>query len=51
MLHPAIESADTGSIHGISLVTNYRGQFAAEIRRSGLDALIQRLESESSALG
>ena len=38
------------TVDGISLVTNYRGQFAAEIRRSGLDALIQRLESESTAL-
>jgi len=37
------------TVDGISLVTNYRGQFAAEIRRNGLDALIQRLESESNA--
>lgn len=37
------------TVDGISLVTNYRGQFAAEIRRDGLDALIQRLESESKA--
>ncbi|HEU4708824.1 MAG TPA: ABC transporter substrate-binding protein [Methylophilaceae bacterium] len=30
-------------IEGVSLVTNYRGQFGEEIRRSGLDGLIQKL--------
>lgn len=34
------------TVEGVSLVTNYRGQFAAEIRRNGLDALIARLEKE-----
>lgn len=39
------------TVEGVSLVTNYRGQFAAEIRRNGLESLIKRLESEQSALG
>lgn len=30
-------------IEGVSLVTNYRGQFSSEINRSGLDGLIQKL--------
>lgn len=30
-------------IEGVSLVTNYRGQFGDEIRRSGMDGLIQKL--------
>ena len=34
------------TVEGVSLVNNYRGQFAAEIRRNGLDALITRLEKE-----
>lgn len=34
------------TVEGVSLVNNYRGQFAAEIRRNGLDALITRLEQE-----
>lgn len=34
------------TVEGVSLVTNYRGQFAAEIRRNGLDALIARLEQD-----
>lgn len=34
------------TVEGVSLVTNYRGQFAAEIRRNGLDSLISRLEQE-----
>lgn len=33
-------------IEGISYVTNYRNQVAAEIKSSGLDSLIQRLESQ-----
>lgn len=36
------------SIEGISLAVNFRGQFSAEIKRSGLDALISRLESASA---
>lgn len=31
------------TIEGISLVTNYRGQFSTEIRQSGMDGLIQKL--------
>ncbi|HET6546280.1 MAG TPA: ABC transporter substrate-binding protein [Rhodanobacteraceae bacterium] len=33
-------------IEGISYVTNYRNQVAAEIRKSSLDALITRLETQ-----
>ncbi|MEQ1440055.1 ABC transporter substrate-binding protein [Fontimonas sp. SYSU GA230001] len=36
------------AIEGISLAVNFRGQFAAEIKRGGLDALIARLESSGS---
>lgn len=32
-------------VDNISLVTNYRGSFSSEIRKNGLDALIERLES------
>ncbi|WJW74848.1 ABC transporter substrate-binding protein [Thiohalobacter sp. IOR34] len=35
---------DDISIDGISLVSNYRSTFAAEIRQHGLDGLIARLE-------
>lgn len=42
-------------IEGVSLVTNYRGQFAAEVKQSGMDGLIQRLADKnkqpSSAAG
>ncbi|GBG15351.1 phospholipid transport system substrate-binding protein [Novimethylophilus kurashikiensis] len=31
------------AIEGVSLVTNYRGQFANEIKSGGMDGLIQRL--------
>lgn len=31
------------TIEGVSLVTNYRGQFANEIRQGGVDSLIQKL--------
>lgn len=34
-------------IEGVSLVTNYRGQFGEEIRRSGLDGLIQKLTEKN----
>ena len=30
-------------IEGVSLVTNYRSQFSSEIRRNGMDALINKL--------
>ena len=36
-------------IEGISYVTNYRNQVAAEIQKSSLDALTQRLESQGAA--
>jgi len=35
-------------IEGISYVTNYRNQVAAEIAKSGLDALTARLESQGA---
>ena len=35
-------------IEGISYVTNYRNQVAAEIEKSGLDALTQRLETQGA---
>src|SRR6516225_7061663 len=35
-------------IEGISYVTNYRNQVAAEIEKSGLDALTTRLESQGA---
>lgn len=35
-------------IEGISLVQNYRTSFAAEIRQSGLDALIDRIHERNS---
>jgi phospholipid transport system substrate-binding protein len=34
-------------IEGVSLVTNYRGQFASEVRQSGMDGLIQRLAEKN----
>ncbi len=36
-------------IEGISYVTNYRNQVAAEIQKTSLDALTQRLESQGAA--
>ena len=36
------------TIDAISLVTNYRGVFAGQIRKNGLDALIQQLEAKNS---
>ena len=36
-------------IEGVSLVTNYRGQFAQEIRTSGLDSLIKKLADKNRA--
>ena len=35
-------------IEGVSLVTNYRGQFAQEIRQNGLDSLIKKLEDKNN---
>ncbi len=34
-------------IDGVSLVTNYRSQFAAEVRRGGVDGLIRTLASKN----
>lgn len=34
-------------IEGVSLVTNYRGQFSNEIRQSGIDGLIQKLVAKN----
>ncbi len=36
-------------IEGVSLVTNYRGQFAQEIRTNGLDSLIKKLADKNKA--
>lgn len=33
-----------GSVGNLSFVTNYRGQFNAQIRRNGLESLISRME-------
>lgn len=34
-------------IEGVSLVTNYRGQFTQEIRQNGLDSLIKKLADKN----
>lgn len=36
-------------IEGVSLVTNYRGQFNNEIRQSGMDGLIQKLVDKNKS--
>ncbi|MDA3920304.1 MAG: ABC transporter substrate-binding protein [Salinisphaera sp.] len=33
-----------GSVGNLSFVTNYRGQFSSEIRRNGLESLIDKME-------
>ena len=38
-------------IEGVSLVTNYRGQFAQEIRQNGLDSLIKKLADKNKVAG
>ena len=35
------------AIEGVSLVTNYRGQFGNEIRQSGIDGLIEKLKENN----
>lgn len=35
-------------VDGISLVTNYRGTYAAEIQRDGLESLIKKLEQQTT---
>ena len=39
------------SVEGVSLVTNFRTSFATEIKQSGLDTLIQRLEAKTGSGG
>jgi phospholipid transport system substrate-binding protein len=41
------------TIEGVSLVTNYRGQFSNEVRQGGMDSLIQKLadKNKSNAAG
>jgi phospholipid transport system substrate-binding protein len=34
-------------VENLSLVTNYRGSFASEIARSGIDGLIKTIESKN----
>ena len=36
-------------IEGVSLVTNYRSQFAQEIRQNGMDTLIRKLEDKNKS--
>ncbi len=36
-------------IEGVSLVTNYRGQFSTEIRQGGMDGLIQRISEKNKS--
>lgn len=38
-------------IEGVSLVTNYRGQFNNEIRQSGIDGLIKKLADKNKQSG
>ncbi len=37
------------TVDGVSLVTNYRGTFASQIRTNGLDAVIADLEQRNGA--
>ena len=37
-------------VEGVSLVTNYRGTFSEEVRRSGIDGLIRVLKTKNRAL-
>lgn len=39
------------AIEGVSLVTNYRGQFSGEVRQSSLDSLIQKLSEKNKQAG
>jgi phospholipid transport system substrate-binding protein len=41
------------TIEGVSLVTNYRGQFSNEVRQGGMDSLVQKLadKNKSNAAG
>jgi phospholipid transport system substrate-binding protein len=37
------------TIEGVSLVTNYRGQFSNEVRQGGMDGLIQKLVDKNKS--
>ncbi len=37
------------TIEGVSLVTNYRGQFSTEIRQGGMDGLIQKIADKNKS--
>ena len=37
------------TIEGVSLVTNYRGQFSNEVRQGGMDGLIQKLADKNKS--
>lgn len=37
-------------VSGVSLVTNYRGEFASEVRSNGIDALIASLQKKNHSL-
>ena len=36
-------------VDNISLITNYRGTYAAEVKRNGLDSLIEKLSEQSAS--
>lgn len=36
-------------VDNISLITNYRGTYTAEVKRNGLDSLIQKLEEQAAS--
>ena len=38
-------------IDGVSLITNYRSQFATEVRRGGIDGLISSLANKNRKVG
>lgn len=52
----SLEKLDTGwkvydvSVAGISLVTNYRDQFAQEVRQGGIDGLIAAIATKNKSL-
>jgi len=52
----SLEKLDAGwkvydvTVAGISLVTNYRDQFAQEVRSGGIDGLIQSLVTKNKSL-
>jgi phospholipid transport system substrate-binding protein len=37
-------------VDGVSLILTYRGSFASEIRKNGLDALISKLSQRNDAM-